>query len=107
MSKIELGIRLKELRGDASLKSVSDDTGIPLDYLERLEEGTKIDTPSAHAIWKLNEYYKSDLKELLILGGIIVPKPYAKCNSCGESFVREKTYGCCPSCEAMIGDPFY
>lgn len=73
-AKIELGKRLKELRGSKAIEDVSEDTGVPLDYLLRLEDGTKVSTPSTHALYKLADYYKCELKELLLLGGIIIPK---------------------------------
>lgn len=76
--KIELGKRLKGLRGSKAIEDVSEDTGVPLDYLLRLEDGSKIINPSVNALYKLADYYKCELKELLMLGGIIVKKKQVK-----------------------------
>lgn len=82
--KIELGKRLKELRGKRTIKTVHKATGVPIDYLERLEDGSKINTPSANALYKLAHYYKVELDELARLGGLIVPKEKVEVNQCPE-----------------------
>lgn len=75
MSIETLGQYLKKARESAGLtiNQVKGIMGVSGDYLSQLE-GNQIKTPSAHFLWTLAKIYSIDLKDLLIIAGVIISK---------------------------------
>jgi transcriptional regulator with XRE-family HTH domain len=68
------GIHIKKLRdyNKLSLKEIENRSGIPQDYLHRLEEGEE-NIPSYQDIEKLAEVYSVDISTLLSIADTEVP----------------------------------
>ena len=75
MSEETLGSMLKYAREQCglSIEEAELQAEIPKGYLSQLEND-EIRQPSTHALWKLAHLYATDLKPLLIAGGIIIKK---------------------------------
>ncbi|MGE8023016.1 helix-turn-helix domain-containing protein [Staphylococcus pasteuri] len=72
----EFGNKLKELRGEKSIRETSKNIGISHTYLDSLEKGYDPRTgkerkPTIEVINKISKYYNYDLFELLNLSGLL------------------------------------
>ncbi|PTF17404.1 hypothetical protein BUY42_09950, partial [Staphylococcus devriesei] len=73
----DFGKKLKELRGDQSIREASRNIGISHTYLDSLEKGIDPRTgkerkPTIEVIHKLSQYYNVDFFDLSRLAGVFV-----------------------------------
>ncbi|TES23807.1 XRE family transcriptional regulator, partial [Staphylococcus epidermidis] len=73
----DFGKKLKELRGDQSIREASRNIGISHTYLDSLEKGIDPRTgkerkPTIEVIHKLSKYYNVDFFDLSRLAGVFV-----------------------------------
>ena len=91
----EIGLLLRRLRGDLSLRDVSRRTGISSSYLSQIERGGR--KPGSNMIGKLAALYNVDEQELMTRAGRVgQPDPYSD-----EAMEVERAY------RYVLADPVF